>query len=562
MRRAVGHPALIVFVILLLVYGLSAAKTITGFGDSDELIAAGYNLALPHQPGYPLITGLIFLATHLPIAEPAILAHQLAALIMAATVAVSVWVFYGLNKKKNPVLAVAFGLIAGSSGLVWRHGAHIEVFGLMSLFSVILLWWIMFFRKHWLWWGVVAGLGLGHHQLLILTVVPQLVWIIREDTKRILPLVKGVVVGLGLTLLGIWVLGQRNHPDSWRFENSIEGTVRYFLRSNYSGHSIEAGGELSAYLSRVELKSIIDSLGYYAQAMWGYWGWWNLLVVAGLVAGRKMQRSFWLILACFVLSGPVLAGYIAVTDGVIVERMYVLSQIYWGLLIGFGLLWTKKQWIWLVIAIVCMWSVFPERSLAEYRQAEQYIESVFSRLPQGAVLLCLSDISCFGTYYYQSVLGERTDVLVMPNADQFRFGRKTAWAFGGFDYPDNPFRLGEAVGRATLERTPVYAAQLSEVWVTELGLDGRAFSARQAVDNVWIIERPAETISVDCGNDPYCQLRSLSFEVWRNPNSIEPRLRLADGFDRYGLGELADRERRHAELIGAGFFQFPDRNPR
>lgn len=60
MKLLKKHPGLIVVVVLMILYGMSAATGMTGFGDSDELVAASYNLALPHPPGYPLLTLLIF----------------------------------------------------------------------------------------------------------------------------------------------------------------------------------------------------------------------------------------------------------------------------------------------------------------------------------------------------------------------------------------------------------------------------------------------------------------------------------------------------------------------
>lgn len=480
---------------------------------------------------------------------------------MAATVTMGVEIMDQLTQRKRQLTTLTMGLVVGSSGLIWRHGIHLEVFGLVSMFSMLLLWWTLVFKKQWLWWGVAAGLGLGSHQLLLLTIVPQIIWLGLLDKKRLLKILAGIAVGFGATLAGIWVLGLLHHPDSWQIELSLTGLVQYFFRSYYTGYSLETGGELSAYLSRVEWQSIGHSLRFYFVSLWRYWGWWNGLAILGLIFGKKYHLSYWLVLACFLFSGPVLAGYLSVNEPAIVERMYVLSQLYWGLLGGFGLLWMRQQRVWLGLAVLFMVAVYPTRSLAGYMIQQNYIESLFAGLPQNSVLLCLSDVSCFGTYYYQSVLQQRTDVLIIPNADQFRYGRKTAWAFGGFNYPDNPFRLGEAVGRATLAGRPVYAAELSRVWVQELGLDGQAFLAIPDGEYRWIIARP-ETITLrDCQNDPRCQLRQLSFQVWRNPDDAAARLALADRFERYELPDLAKRERKHAEIIESALFQFRDQNP-
>jgi hypothetical protein len=304
----------------------------------------------------------------------------------------------------------------------------------------------------------------GHHQLLVLTLLPQLIWVGVQNKKRLWPILMGGLLGIGLTWLGIWLIGSRQHPDSWRIDLSFRGVVNYFLRSDYSGYAMGAGTWLSAYFSKIDWISVWHSWGFYGQRMWEYWGLWNLLGIVGLIWGQKVHPSYWLVLACFAVSGPGLAGYIAVNDPQIVERMYVLSQLYWGLMIGWGVSRLRWQWLWLVLVLVWGGWMLPSRSLSGYVVQQRYVEGLFAGLPLQAGLICLSDASCFGSFYYQSVLGQRTDVRVMANADQFRFGRKTAWEYGGFNYPDNPFRLGEAIGRATLQQQPLYVAQLNEGW--------------------------------------------------------------------------------------------------
>jgi hypothetical protein len=147
MKREYLGPAVVVFGVLVAVYGLTAARTITGFGDSDELIAAGYNLALPHPPGYPLLISMVFGVTRLPGLNPAWWAALLAGIIGAAGVAVATVVYVQVMGDRSWVKVVTLGLIMGTSGLIWRHATHLEVFGLMGLFSIISLWWVVVLRK-------------------------------------------------------------------------------------------------------------------------------------------------------------------------------------------------------------------------------------------------------------------------------------------------------------------------------------------------------------------------------------------------------------------------------
>jgi hypothetical protein len=95
-----------------------------------------------------------------------------------------------------------------------------------------------------------------------------------------------------------------------------------------------------------------------------------------------------------------------------------------------------------------------------------------------------------------------------------------------------------------------------------LGLNGQAFEVNKDGDFRWVVTRPNQVATVNCGSDAMCQLRQLSFGVWRQPDLPLPRLVLATAFERYGLIELAQRERAIADLLAAGSVQFPDQNPR
>lgn len=570
---------------LLIIYGLSAATTMTGFGDSDELIAAGFSLSLPHPPGYPLLTLILSIVTHLPGLNPAWWSHLLAAVIMAVTVSVLVTMISG----KNWQLSVLAGLIVGGSKLIWEHGIHLEVFGLLGLLAVLLTKRSLECKYDW-WWGVVAGLGLGHHQLFLLVLLPQLIWGWRRINMKV---ILGLGAGLLFSLLLLWALGSRQTLDSWRFEPNLSGLVKFYFRQDYSGYSMEVG-QMKAYVSDVSLGSVIHAWVNYAKLMGSYWGLGLVLGILGLIWSKNK-----LVKCIFLCTGPVLVGYLGapaeVLSQAIVERMYVLSQFFWGILTldGLKLVAEKFGWKhWLTVGmglcVVNIILVFPSRSLAKYTAAYEYTTQLFKDLPGNSSLICLSDLSCFGSYYYQTVMGQRADVKVMANAPQFRYLRQKYLG------DENPFRLGEMIGRTTLTQSPIYVTQLNQVWASTLGLNGEAFDLVADGNRMQIVRQATESGKVNIGLEvsgpdymyvkvlaevvaeqerinQYLNQQSLVTEdkdvklnflasisqvrgnikeelrlrqlaVWRKPDDMVTRSLLADAFSRAGLKDLADRE--------------------
>ena len=96
------------FIISLSLYILTLAPTVT-FEDSGELIAAAYNLGIPHQPGYPLFTLLGRVFSMLPIDTVAYRLNLMSAVLSAAGAMFLTWALILLIedafKKRNAAAA-------------------------------------------------------------------------------------------------------------------------------------------------------------------------------------------------------------------------------------------------------------------------------------------------------------------------------------------------------------------------------------------------------------------------------------------------------------------------
>src|SRR6476646_5479489 len=94
-ERPVAFAAGVAFALTLVVYLVTMNRTI-GFIDRGELAATAYTLGVPHPTGYPTITILGWLVTHVVPLKPVLVLNAFAAVLVAAGAAGLVFLFNDL----------------------------------------------------------------------------------------------------------------------------------------------------------------------------------------------------------------------------------------------------------------------------------------------------------------------------------------------------------------------------------------------------------------------------------------------------------------------------------
>jgi Protein of unknown function (DUF2723) len=133
MARRPERAAALVGAVLLLVYILTGAPTLT-FWDASEFATAIGTFGIPHPPGTPLYVALgTALWRVVPALTPVQIGTLLSGLSTSAACALATWVAARAGGNSTP--AAVAGLCAGAMGTVWMNATETEVYA-VALFAV------------------------------------------------------------------------------------------------------------------------------------------------------------------------------------------------------------------------------------------------------------------------------------------------------------------------------------------------------------------------------------------------------------------------------------------
>ncbi len=136
-RSPLFLPGALAAAALLAFYGLSAATRVGG-GDWGQFQTFGYMGGIPHSPGYPLLTGSIYLATRLArFAEPAHTANVVNAVYAAA--AGTALFLVGSTLARSRLAGACAAVVFATGYSIWEHAAQAGMMSVQTLLVVVLV---------------------------------------------------------------------------------------------------------------------------------------------------------------------------------------------------------------------------------------------------------------------------------------------------------------------------------------------------------------------------------------------------------------------------------------
>lgn len=253
--------------IAMAVYLQTTSDSIAG-GDAGELVAEGCKLGIPHPPGYPLYTVIVYFVTsfgkrYLQHYSPAYLVNvtsclfgSIASGLVAATVHEIVTTLRKEDEKDHPAVQVsssgAAGLMWAFSPLVWQYNTSAEVFALHNLFVASIAFALAKYnqQKHSpreiVIGAFLCGLSLTNQHTAILLVAPVAAWVLISSTigrkKLIVLSFTSFASGISCYVLLPIFDTMFPHAGSWGNVKTARGFIHHFLRKDYGTLQLWSGG--------------------------------------------------------------------------------------------------------------------------------------------------------------------------------------------------------------------------------------------------------------------------------------------------------------------------------
>lgn len=442
------------FIIAFGLYLSTLAPTVT-FEDSGELIAAAYNLGIPHEPGYPLFTiaGRVF--SMLPLNNVAYRLNLMSAFFSALGALFLTWAALlmideirksGPDYARSHVVIFASSLFAGilmaSSYENWEQSIITEVYGLNTMFTGLILLLAVAWQsqkenrmRYFLLVSYLIGLTLSNHTTSLMFVPVLFIYAFLEDRKFILnpkTLLSGaVLLFLGLTpYIYLPIASARNPLVDWGNPENWTNFLRTVSRHQY-GLGLQQN--FDRYMAQ---------LSTYGGLLWQQWmPLFLIIAVIGLVVLYKSRKIyFYLAILLLIFAAPVTTfltdfdvtipnKMVAAEHKALVSVFYIPSYIGLALLAGVGIYYLIRKLVRFIpsgrfieytAAIVMVgiplgfsYNNYQKLDMSEYYFTEDYAESLFATVSDSGMVFADWDPYYFPLNYYQFVEGRRTDILAI-----------------------------------------------------------------------------------------------------------------------------------------------------
>ncbi len=407
--------------------------------DGGDLIAAARTLGVPHPSGYPTYTLLAWLSIHLPVGTIAYRVNLLSALCASVTAGLACLSAQILlsESRHRLMLSAATGLTLAFSSLLWSQAVIAEVYTLLGLFAVLLVWLVLSWRQSpegdlrgggdvWLWLaGLALGVGLGNHLTLVF-VVPALLVLLWPERRRWLR-ARVLVPAAGLFLAGLSVYvylplaAAHQPPVNW-------GDPRTWDRFWW----VVSGEPYRPYVFGLHPSGILGRIVTWAHLLGDQFGWLGLILVATGAWGwwqntNDKQRKADRLLAIAFLIWGLLAGvytfFYATTDSYVYLLPLLLAlALAWGTGADYLLrLAEQKGPTWRRAALVII-LLLPFGSLATHWRAvdlsdsgmaDSNMQEALDAAAPDALVVVEGDWQTFALWYLLYAEGQRPDLAVV-----------------------------------------------------------------------------------------------------------------------------------------------------
>lgn len=411
-------------------------------GDSGDLVTAAVVRGIPHPPGYPLFTLLGFLFSQLPLFTLSWRVTLLSSLAHAITLAM---VFFLVSRlTKNKLAALFSSLILLGNYLFFLYSVTPEVFALLDLFFVVLLYQFYNYQTsqtvtRLLLFAFTFGLSLTHHHLIVFA-VPALVFGFLSaklpkgfGIKELFQCIGAFMIGLSVYLYAP-IVAVGNPIINWDKPTTVARFFQLITRQDYG--SFLSGGNIGHTFA----ERFISIRAYLTFTLLDFTLIGVALSVIGFCVLWKKERILTSVIILllvffgpfffFYASFPIVSRFTLGTYERFLLPSYLLLSILGG--VGFDALQklvvrltrtrlTYTTTVTMIFSSILFFYPLTMLSMTLYRSirlstdktAENLGRDVLESLPDGAILLLSQDTMLFTTQFVRYGLGVRQDTIVL-----------------------------------------------------------------------------------------------------------------------------------------------------
>jgi len=435
---ALDRGGLISLVVLVTGFWLAPSHIVDG--DNAEFSTLSATGGISHPPGYPLYVLYLRAMSWLPGVSAAHSA-ALATVILGAAAMLALHAGCRAWGARPSASSLAVAILAGGPIVLGLITAA-EVFALNVLIVGVVLWLSALngpVRGAWraVLLGFVAGLGLCNHLTCVLVAPVGVLGAIRGIRES--PRSRAATTGLALAGLAlgfspyVYLLVAPATAASWGHAESLRDLVAYFTRADYGG--------IGAFSARPgEISPVQNVLAFLFSLARG-WLWLPAIVGVAMLAYRTVRtgtgetRAGWATLAAsFVLAGPVLiARFNVPPEGfglAVCQRFYLLPIVLLTIPVALGvdrvMSWVTprisvallqrrlmRELVPVLVFIAAVGLSLPHILAIHSPAVERGVVNLVRSLPEGAVVIVMSDDLYFGARYVQATGALRPDVDVI-----------------------------------------------------------------------------------------------------------------------------------------------------
>ncbi len=413
-------------------------------GDSGDLATAAAVWGVAHPPGFPLYTFLSAILADIPIQTVAWRVSLMSSIPSALSLGFIFFIVYRITK--NRIAAFIPVLFALGNYPLLTFSIIPEVFGLATLFSVLIIYTMMlWYQTHNERWFVLSCVflvfGVTHHPILILFMPACMVFTYVHknllQTHSIKKAAAWSVFGF-LPYLYVPLAAIREPIINWEHAVNIKNFITLISRARYGTFqsAVSIGNTMFERLLNIKAYGNLvledfQVIGILLILFGFYWLW------------SKTRDLFWFFFAAFLTTGPLYFFYASyrLTNRFVlgtIEKFLLSSYVVLFILAGVGLYQIiiffarRKILRGILIVAVCIQTgilissnVYRFWGIADDTTAEILAADILDSLPKHAIYFVSGDTQLFTSWYMRYAIGYRPDIYLiysgsMAEPDYFR----------------------------------------------------------------------------------------------------------------------------------------------